>query len=184
MFKYTLDASGAGRDEKEDKEDKGARGTKELILVKTDKKSKKHKRQERTTESLRAPVLFRVMPPLAPLPAPDLQFSRRDFVLNRYTSERGEPKMLQLFCMRCTSYVMTYQKDGPGRLLRTYYDRIVHPVELNEFKDDKFDLKTADNLDCKQCEATLGVPMIYAPEKRPAIRIFMERSYFNQLRLG
>lgn len=68
---------------------------------------------------------------------------------------------------------MVYQKDGPGRLLRMYADRIVWPPQLVErqqaIRPDT--IKKAGALACSNCEEMLGLPMIYASENRPAYRV-------------
>ena len=56
-----------------------------------------------------------------------------------------------------------YQKDGPGILKRLYFDRIVSPADLLGKK----------NLECKKCQALLGIRMIYQKENRPASRLFV-----------
>jgi hypothetical protein len=57
--------------------------------------------------------------------------------------------------------MLIYQKDGPGSLLRCYLDRIHFPKELNG----------KENLNCAGCNRTIGTPMIYKPEQRPAFRM-------------
>jgi hypothetical protein len=103
------------------------------------------------------------------------------FIYNSYTRNRGEPKMLELHCGNCDSYVMDYQKDGPGRLLRCYLDRIHEPPKLRDRQYEEFNLKKSkkskkpekrpENLDCDNCEVVLGAPMIYEAEDRPAYRL-------------
>jgi hypothetical protein len=110
-------------------------------------------------------------------------FDGSEFISDRYAKRRGESKMLQLFCISCSGYIMSYQKDGPGQLLRCYLDRIHHPKKLQELQDKKFDLKTADNLPCNTCKAVVGVPMIYQSEKRPAFRMLPNKTHYNTLKL-
>ena len=78
---------------------------------------------------------------------------------------------------------MSYQKDGPGELLRCYLDRIHHPEELKKLQDKEFDLKTADNLACSDCKSVVGIPMIYQFEKRPAFRMIPRKTHYNTLKL-
>lgn len=110
-------------------------------------------------------------------------FDGSEFISDRYAKRRGESKMLQLFCVSCSGYIMSYQKDGPGQLLRCYLDRIHHPEELKKLQDEKFDLKTADNLPCNTCKTVVGVPMIYQYEKRPAFLMLPNRTHYNTLKL-
>ena len=86
--------------------------------------------------------------------------------------------MLTLFCM-CNNYVLTYQKDGPGNLLRCYLDRIHHPEKLRDLASTKFNVKDADNLECDECKTAVAVPIIYAPEKRPAYGLLHNKTYFK-----
>lgn len=83
------------------------------------------------------------------------------FIENRYTRDRGRPALLKLECASCGEFLVLYQKDGPGRLLRLYRDRIHYPKERS--KEAK--------LVCDACGKVLGTSMTYMPEKRPAIRL-------------
>ncbi len=104
--------------------------------------------------------------------------SKRKFIYDAYTSRRGEPKMLEISCRRCNDYVMDYQKDGPGRLLRCYLDRIHAPSRLKERQYERFDVRTSPLLKCAYCKSTIGIPMIYASEDRPAYRMLQDSFYF------
>jgi hypothetical protein len=66
---------------------------------------------------------------------------------------------------------MSYQKDGPGPLLRCYLDRIHHPEYLENRQYSAFDKKTADQLLCNTCNALIGTPIIYEKENRPAYQM-------------
>lgn len=83
------------------------------------------------------------------------------FIQNRFTRSRGQPTLLRLTCALCNSFVALYQKDGKGRLLRLYRDRIHFPKELAE----------EDQLVCSVCSSVLGTSMIYKQEDRPAFRL-------------
>jgi hypothetical protein len=39
-------------------------------------------------------------------------------------------QFLNIYCSKCRNYIATYQKDGPGDLMRMYLDRIHAPEEL------------------------------------------------------
>ena len=58
---------------------------------------------------------------------------------------------------------MYYQKDGYGRLLRTYLDRIMYPKALADLAHDHNIRTTRDmpNLECDKCEKIIGIPMLY-----------------------
>ena len=88
------------------------------------------------------------------------------FVVNEFTLKRGEPKMLNLFCACCKGYLITYQKDGPGPLLRCYWDRIHAPsLDSNE-----------NALVCPHCDSLIGKKGVYAKENRLAF--FLEEGSF------
>lgn len=86
----------------------------------------------------------------------------------------GKSEFLEITCSKCNSLVFVYQKDGPGPLLRTYFDRIVFPNNFsnlqNEFNIDNF--KNASELKCPICKYILGIPINYEKEQRVAFRLF------------
>lgn len=88
-----------------------------------------------------------------------------------YARRRGKPKMLLLACSQCQCYLMAYQKDGPGPLIRCYLDRIVHPLSLQQRQYESFNEHTAPSLQCHQCKVVIGSPMIYEKECRPAYHL-------------
>lgn len=93
---------------------------------------------------------------------------------DRYAKSRGGPsKFLYIACGECQNSVMVYQKDGPGRLLRWYADRIVWPPELVEERADLTadTVRQAGSLACMACANVLANPMVYEPENRAAYRI-------------
>lgn len=53
---------------------------------------------------------------------------------------------------------MVYQKDGPGPLKRTYFDRIMTPFDQEVLR-------------CSKCHRIIGLPYIYRKEKRKAFMI-------------
>lgn len=103
------------------------------------------------------------------------------FIYDAYTQRRGRPAMLSIHCSSCRNPIMTYQKDGPGRLLRCYLDRIHSPKNLKDRQYDRgFNVTTSCNLNCPKCLRTIGTPMIYAPEARPAYNLIKSRFYFKK----
>ena len=74
-------------------------------------------------------------------------------------SRGGNTKIYDLFCSQCGTFILKYQKDGIGDLLRLYFDRI---IGLNNF---------IDNLNCSKCNNLIGTKMIYKPESRLAYRL-------------
>lgn len=75
----------------------------------------------------------------------------------------GRAIMLDIFCSKCSTKVMWYQKDGVGSLLRCYLNRIHAPTELEKLQNDSniIDPKNMPNLICPKCKAVLGSPMRY-----------------------
>lgn len=94
---------------------------------------------------------------------PQFKFKR-----DAYMKRRGAPAMLIVSCAACGQYIMSYQKDGPGPLLRCYLDRIHHPEYLEKRQYVEFEKKLAEKLECKECKAVIGTPFIYEKEERPA----------------
>lgn len=92
---------------------------------------------------------------------------RVKFIHNRYTKSRGQPTLLELKCAQCKDFIALYQKDGPGRLLRLYKDRI-HKLG---------GISTQDRLMCRTCKSVVGTFMVYRGqgktkgEKRNAFRV-------------
>lgn len=93
---------------------------------------------------------------------------RRD----RYMSARGgTSSFYNIYCSHCRSWLLLYQKDGTGNIFRLYLDRIHAPESL--VKLHKSDVKPKDHsgLTCNNCNTSIGVPMVYKPENRLAIRL-------------
>lgn len=93
------------------------------------------------------------------------------FKKDAYMRRRGTPAMLAVLCAHCRAYVMSYQKDGDGPLLRCYLDRIHHPKKLAGDQHEEFSKKGFPNLCCDACQSILGFPIIYKKEKRPAYHL-------------
>lgn len=93
------------------------------------------------------------------------------FKNDAYMRRRGKPVLLVMFCAGCKTYIMSYQKDGPGPLLRCYLDRIHHPETLYSRQHDVFDKSTFPKLECPECCAVIGTPMMYEKEDRPAYHL-------------
>lgn len=93
--------------------------------------------------------------------------SKFKFKNDSYTKRRGAPVMLIINCALCQTYLMHYQKDGPGPLLRCYLDRIHEPENLHLRQYLNFDKKTFPQLKCDSCSNIIGYPIIYEKENRP-----------------
>ncbi len=92
---------------------------------------------------------------------------------DKYKSSRGGySRLLSIYCYKCQSLVLTYQKDGPGNLRRLYMDRIFSPERLVNLQ--KFNIKDISPLKCTKCGFIMGIPYIYEKEKRKAFRVFQD----------
>ena len=83
---------------------------------------------------------------------------------DRYRKARGgTAKFLDLSCSSCNAWVLLYQKDGPGRVLRLYLNRIFAPPALAQLQDraDITETKDMTNLVCPACGTVLGSPLKY-----------------------
>ena len=92
------------------------------------------------------------------------------FKKDRYSKNRGGNScFFDISCSACDNHIALYQKDGAGKLLRMYIDRIFAPATLAklQFKNSKKDLP---NLQCL-CGTLIGVPMMYKLENRLAFRM-------------
>lgn len=66
---------------------------------------------------------------------------------------------------------MLYQKDGDGRLLRMYADRIVAPPILVAKQRALCDKSDMEGLRCPYCDKLVATPMVYEKENRLAYRV-------------
>lgn len=97
---------------------------------------------------------------------------RAAFKSDKFKKHRGgHSRWLSVFCEKCKTPLLVYQKDGSGILKRLYLDRIVAPEALVGLQ--KKAVKMIPNLVCKKCAALIGVPMIYEKEQRTAYRLFV-----------
>jgi ribosomal protein S27E len=91
---------------------------------------------------------------------------------DKYVNARGgNSHFLDLFCSKCNQHLALYQKDGRGRLLRMYLDRIFEPQELSFLHSRIGNKAGMPNLKCSKCGALIGTPMIYEAERRLAFRL-------------
>lgn len=93
------------------------------------------------------------------------------FKKDSYMKKRGSPVMIIMTCAQCSAYIMSYQKDGPGPLKRCYLDRIHHPEDLAKRQHEPFNKSSSPKLICSSCGETIGTPMIYEKEDRPAYHL-------------
>lgn len=91
---------------------------------------------------------------------------------DKYVSSRdGNSHLLELYCSKCGQYLVLYQKDGLGALLRLYVDRIFEPKEIAQLQTKNMTKDDLPKLRCKNCDSLVGLPMIYEPEQRLAFRL-------------
>ncbi|MDP3882291.1 MAG: hypothetical protein Q8Q31_05430 [Nanoarchaeota archaeon] len=82
---------------------------------------------------------------------------------DKYLRERGgTAKIIDVECSKCSSLLLTYQKDGPGWLKRCYLNRIISPPNMAELNKNPLIKSTADMpyLKCS-CGEVIGSPMRY-----------------------
>lgn len=97
-----------------------------------------------------------------------------------YSRRRGgTSEFLNISCVRCNTWVLLYQKDGPGSLLRLYLDRIFEPPRLAELQNTCSSVSDVPNLFCPSCNTLIGVPMLYEPENRLAFRL-IQNAFFKR----
>jgi hypothetical protein len=82
----------------------------------------------------------------------------------------GNSRFYDIICYKCSHKILVYQKDGPGDLLRLYFDRIIEPKELANLNN--LLIKDVDYLKCQKCQSLIASPYIYRKEKRKAFRLF------------
>lgn len=83
---------------------------------------------------------------------------------DRYRKVRGgSAELLTLYCAKCSVFVLLYQKDGPGKLIRCYLNRIFAPSSLEALQHDRRFQQPSDvpALKCSHCSNLIGVPMRY-----------------------
>jgi len=96
---------------------------------------------------------------------PKQQFSLKN---DRYRKERGgTAKFLNISCAACGAWILLYQKDGPGNLLRLYLNRIFAPPHLSELqgRPDLQRPQDMENLICPQCGQLVGTPMRHLDDR-------------------
>ncbi|MDP2656649.1 MAG: hypothetical protein Q8P11_03755 [bacterium] len=91
---------------------------------------------------------------------------------DKYVKARdGNSYFLDLYCSRCEQFLVLYQKDGQGALIRLYLDRFFAPKELAVLQYDCKEKKDMPNLKCSKCGVLIATPMMYESEQRPAFRL-------------
>lgn len=81
---------------------------------------------------------------------------------DKYLRARGgTARMLDIHCAKCGAWILKYQKDGIGQLLRCYLNRVFAPPELVMLQHNSAikEPKDAPNLVCLKCNSIIGIPM-------------------------
>lgn len=100
------------------------------------------------------------------------QIDQYSFKKDRYAKVRGgNSHFINIYCSKCNSYILLYQKDGLGALIRLYLDRIFEPPVLAKLQYECNDKKEIPNLTCPKCANLLAIPMVYKPENRLAFSL-------------
>ena len=94
------------------------------------------------------------------------------FKKDRFVKVRGgNSHFLNLYCSNCNQYLLLYQKDGQGSLLRLYLDRIFEPQELSVLQSICKNKSEVPNLKCPNCKKLIAIPMVYKREDRLAFSL-------------
>lgn len=102
---------------------------------------------------------------------------------DRYRRARGgKAVVIDIYCNNCGSRVLRYQKDGMGRLLRCYLNRIMEPPKLKKLQhlDNLKDPSDLSKLTCPSCNSVIGIPIRHH-DKRLGFRL--RRGYFRKKRV-
>jgi len=83
----------------------------------------------------------------------------------------GSSAFYDIYCSHCRSWLLLYQKDGPGNLFRLYFNRIHSPENIACLANQSKKISDFKNLVCSKCGCLIGVHMIYKPENRYAFRL-------------
>jgi hypothetical protein len=91
---------------------------------------------------------------------------------DKYMGARGGTSAFyNIYCSHCRHWLLLYQKDGVGNLFRMYLDRIHAPENLVSLFESLGNPPKFKGLSCSHCNTSIGIPMIYKKEDRPALRI-------------
>lgn len=100
------------------------------------------------------------------------QTNQHSFKNDRYVKARGgNSHFLDIYCSSCNNYLLLYQKDGKGSLLRLYLDRIFEPPTLRKLQFECKSKNDIPNLKCSNCQKVIAISMVYKPENRLAFSL-------------
>ena len=104
---------------------------------------------------------------------------------DKYLRARGgTARLLDIHCAKCGEWLLRYQKDGVGQLLRCYLNRILIPPELAALQRNPAIVQPKDmpNLVCQKCGTVIGTPMRHE-DGRLAFRL-MKGTYSKKIAKG
>ncbi len=104
---------------------------------------------------------------------------------DKYFRARGSTtRLLDIHCAGCNTFVLQYQKDGVGNLLRCYLNRIIVPPKLADLQVAPLINEPRDmpNLVCPHCKSIIGTPMRY-DDGRLAFRL-VKGAYSKKIAKG
>lgn len=81
---------------------------------------------------------------------------------DKYLRARGGwARIFDISCTTCGEWILRYQKDGIGKLLRCYLNRILAPDGRAALQHDPTiqEPKDMQNLVCPKCGTVIGSPM-------------------------
>lgn len=92
--------------------------------------------------------------------------------VDQFSAARGgTSQFIDVRCRACGTFVLVYQKDGPGPLLRMYLDRIADPEALVSLMKKTTSAENIPLLVCEHCHGRLAEGMVYEKEDRLAYRV-------------
>ena len=106
-----------------------------------------------------------------------------EFKKDRYLRARGgKAFFVEIFCGKCGTKLLLYQKDGDGQLKRCYLNRIFWPPELENLQRDPLmqEPKNVPPLACSNCKIVIGMA-IHHHSGRIAFRL--RPGYFSKKRI-
>jgi hypothetical protein len=115
----------------------------------------------------------------------NIKYMEKRMKKDKYLRARGgSARMLDIHCAKCAAWVLKYQKDGVGQLLRCYLNRIFAPPEFAVLQHNPTirEPKDMPNLVCPNCKTVIGTPMRYE-DGRLAYRL-MKGTYAKKIVKG
>jgi len=87
-------------------------------------------------------------------------------------------RSFNIFCSQCNEFILRYQKQGSGSLIRIYIKNILEPEQFKKFKNLKLKSEIP-RLDCPRCLQRVGINIIHKSGGFPAYRM-IKGSFFKK----